>query len=164
MSSNQPNHTPAYAVEGEFNWNDLPEEVQVKALGVGIQMLATRGLSPISTEELSGALGPDELRLIATQVELTEDQLQTVAEAISTERITNGSTAFREDVSSMTTSQTLEVLYRSLMLTGAIIGIAGAVLVFLMLGSIPLALVIGMAVVFFLYSYKLGLEGIYATK
>lgn len=68
---------------------DLPESVQVEAIAKAIRMLAQDGYSPFDATDLSEALGPEQLRLVAEA--FGEDQLRSIAAMLAEEEIGDGS-------------------------------------------------------------------------
>lgn len=70
----------------EPTFEELPKEVQIRALKDAIAFLAEKGYNPITPELLTEALGPEQLRVIGETIdypgELDESQLNTIAENI----------------------------------------------------------------------------------
>lgn len=77
--------------ETPLRFEDLPEEMQIQAIGEAILMLADRENLMFSSELLSEALGPEQLRVIAHNIDvregLNEEHLQTIAENIPPETV-----------------------------------------------------------------------------
>ncbi|MXR19746.1 hypothetical protein [Halobacterium bonnevillei] len=71
--------------------DDLDESVQAQALARAIKLLAQDGYSPFTPQDLSEALGPDQLRVLAQHIEfgeaLSEEQMRTLAETMPQDNV-----------------------------------------------------------------------------
>lgn len=90
MGSAEPDHiTPSGDEPSEFE--DLPEDIQIRAIAQALAILTEKGYEPISPELLSEAMGPEQLRLLADNIDvsssLTDEQLVTIAENIPDEAL-----------------------------------------------------------------------------
>lgn len=73
--------SPTMGVGTSTSWDNLPERVKIQALAQGLSILANNGYPPFDSKDVSAALGPDQLRLIAES--LTDKQLETIGNAIA---------------------------------------------------------------------------------
>ncbi|WP_353634067.1 hypothetical protein ABSL23_13200 [Halobacterium sp. NMX12-1] len=118
------------------SFDDLDKSVQAEALARAIRLLASDGYPPFTADELSEALEPEQLKVIANEIEivqeLSEEQIQTLAETIPRDDVEE--TVQPEMETNQSPSQTPEelqeirqagvVIATSLVLT--LIGITGA--------------------------------------
>ena len=82
---NATDSSPDGSLGHQQDWEELPESVKNRALAQAIIALANQGRGPISPERLTEALGPDQLRCVADNISLSEEQLATIGEGIQPE-------------------------------------------------------------------------------
>jgi hypothetical protein len=158
----------SFGVEGDIEWSELPQEVQIKAISEAISVLASEGYSPFAAEDLSEALGPDQLRLVATSIQLSDEELETVAENLSLNSVDNSETVsigieekLQDDIiqesERKAVASTISLLFDAVSLVG--LGIALLLIVTtLIYESYILSGFFVIATAFLAYSYRRGLK------
>ena len=84
---NATDSSPDGSLGHQQDWEELPESVKNRALAQAIIALGNQGRGPISPERLTEALGPDQLRCVADNISLSEEQLATIGEGIQPDNI-----------------------------------------------------------------------------
>lgn len=90
-SSTGTSREDSFGVGSDRSWESLPKEIREYALAEALKFCVQNDTMVLSPENLTEALGPEQLRLLATQIELSDEEISEIAEDINQSRLQSAS-------------------------------------------------------------------------